>query len=106
MAVDREFYVYRFGRPRPGRTGGRTEGGRTGGRNTSKKDAKSTVCSSFFMKITKKIMFFFRRFASTGAQVPMFIAKMKNASKKDAKSIGFKSGDRASTDFYCSKINF
>ena len=43
MAVDREFYVYRFGRPRPGRTDGRadgdgrrtdgrTDGGRTGGR--------------------------------------------------------------------------
>ena len=32
MAVDREFYVYRFGRPRTGRTDGRTGGGRTGGR--------------------------------------------------------------------------
>ena len=32
MAVDREFYVYRFGRPRPGRTDGRAAGGRPGGR--------------------------------------------------------------------------
>ena len=32
MAVDREFYVYRFGRPRPGRTDGRADGRRADGR--------------------------------------------------------------------------
>ena len=32
MAVDREFYVYRFGRPRTGRTDGRADGRRADGR--------------------------------------------------------------------------
>ena len=39
MAVDREFYVYRFGRPRTGRTDGRTGGGRTGGRRADGRTA-------------------------------------------------------------------
>ena len=45
MAVDREFYVYRFGRPRPGwtdgRTGGRADGGRTDGRVDGRADGRT-----------------------------------------------------------------
>ena len=39
MAVDREFYAYRFGRPRPGRTDGRAEG-RTDGQTDGRVDGR------------------------------------------------------------------
>ena len=149
MAVDREFYVYRFGRPRPGRTDGRADGGgrktdgRTDGRRTGGRRAdgradrrkggrtggrtdhgcqrpggraagpilndSTTIFIDFHKKHPKKVCFSVVS-RPAEAQVPIFTGQMKKASKKCQKNTVFfaffKSGERASTDFYCSKFNF
>ena len=80
MAVDREFYVYRFGRPRTGRTDGRTgrraEGGRADGRRT-----QVPIFTAQMKKASKKRQknsCFFDFSNHAGAQVPIFTPKMKN----------------------------
>ena len=84
MAVDWEFYVYRFGRPRPGRTDGRadgarrrtdgrTEGGRADGRRADDFERQYNDFHRFSQKTSKNTVFFCR----------------------------FASGGSASTDFYC-----
>ena len=86
MAVDREFYVYRFGRPWTGRTDGRADG-RAGGRDDfewqyndfhrfHKKTRKNTLCFSVVSHPAE-------------AQVPIFTAQMKKASKKQQKNSCF-----------------
>ena len=137
MAVDRKFYVYRFGRPRPrrtdgradgagrttdgrtdgGRMGGRTAGGRTGGRKGGRTERptggraagtilndSTTIFIDFHKKHAKTLCFSVVS-RPAEAQVPIFTAQMTNASNK-YKKILFKSGERASTDFYRSKHNF
>ena len=111
MAVDREFYVYRFGRPRPGRTDGRadgdgrrtdgrTDGGRTGGRTEGgwaggRKGAAgmilndSTTIFIDFHKNHPKTLCFSVVSRPAEAQVPIFTGQMKKASKKRQKSIVF-----------------
>ena len=46
MAVDREFYVYRFGRPRTGRTDGRADGRRADGRTAGGRAAGTILNDS------------------------------------------------------------
>ena len=98
MAVDREFYVYRFGRPRTGRTdgrtGGRAEGGRADGGRTGERaagtilDDSTTIFIDFHKKHPKtRCLSFVSRPAE--AQVPIFTGQMKKASKKCKKSIVF-----------------
>ena len=92
MAVDREFYVYRFGRPRTGRTDGRADrrradGGRTGGRRADGRAAGTILNDSttIFIDVHKKLqktLCFSVVSRPAEAQVPIFIAKMKKASKK------------------------
>ena len=97
MAVDREFYVYRFGRPRTGRTdgrtggraGGRTDGGRTGGRAAGTILNDSTTIFIDFHKKHPKTLCFSVVSRPAEAQVPIFTAQMKKASKKCQKSIVF-----------------
>ena len=89
MAVDREFYVYRFGRPRTGRTDGRADGRRADGRAAGTILNDSTTIFIDVHKKHPKTLCFSVVSRPAGAQVPIFIAKMKNASKKDAKSNGF-----------------
>ena len=91
MAVDREFYVYRFGRPRTGRTdgrtggraeGGRADGGRTGGRAAGPILYESTTIFIDFHKRHAKTLCFSVVSRPAEAQVPIFTAQMKKASKK------------------------
>ena len=99
MAVDREFYVYRFGRPRTGRTdgrtGGRSEGGRADGERTAGGRAAgpilndSTTIFIDFHKKHPKTLCFSVVSRPAEAQVPIFTAQMKKASKKCQKSIVF-----------------
>ena len=153
MAVDREFYVYRFGRPRPGRAdgggrrtdgrtdGGRTDGGRKGGRTEGRTDGRAeagrtggggrtegaraggrkggptggrrpgrartdgrtgghvpaagtilndstTIFIDFHKKLQKTFCFSVVS-RPAEAQVPIFTAQMKKASKKKLKNIVF-----------------
>ena len=97
MAVDREFYVYRFGRPRTGRTDGRADGrtggradvGRTGGRaaGTILNDS-TTMFIDFHKKTRKNIVFFFWRVASGGSAGTDFYSShekgIQNTSKIDS----------------------
>ena len=102
MAVDREFYVYRFGRPRTGRTDGRTvrtgggraggrraDGGRTGGRAAGPILNDSTTIFIDFHKKHPKTLCFSVVSRPAEAQVPIFTAQMKKASKKCQKSTVF-----------------
>ena len=104
MAVDREFYVYRFGRPRTGRTDGRADGrradGRTGGRRVpghGRADGRaagtilndSTTIFIDFHKKHPKTLCFSVVSRPAEAQVPIFTAQMKKASKKCQKSTVF-----------------
>merc|ERR1712023_249583 len=94
MAVDREFYVYRFGRPRTGRTDGRTgrrqaDGGRTGGRTAGPILNDSTTIFIDFHKKHPKTLCFSVVSRPAEAQVPIFTGQMKKASKKCQKSIVF-----------------
>ena len=91
MAVDREFYVYRFGRPlADGRTGGRcrtddgrADGGRTaGGRAAGTILDDSTTMFIDFPKKNQKTLCFSVVSRPAEAQVPIFTAQMKKASKK------------------------
>ena len=91
MAVDREFYVYRFGRPRTGRTGGqaeggRADGGRTGGRAAGPILYDSTTIFIDFHKTQPKTRCFSVVSRPAEAQVPIFTAQMKKASKKRQKT--------------------
>ena len=98
MAVDREFYVYRLGRPRTGRTdgraGGRTAGGRrtddgrTGGRAAGTILNDSTTIFIDFHKKTKNIMFFCR-FASGGRASTDFYSSNEKGVQKMSKNIVF-----------------
>ena len=98
MAVDREFYVYRFGRPRTGRTDGRTGGGRTGGRADGGRtggraagtilDESTTILIEFLKKHPKTVCFSVVS-RPAEAQLPIFTGQMKKASKKRQKSIVF-----------------
>ena len=97
MAVDREFYVYRFGRPRTGRTDGRTGGGRTGGRQVpghgradGRADGRAagtilndstTIFIDFHKKHAKTLCFSVVSHPAE-AQVPIFTGQMKKATKK------------------------
>ena len=74
MAVDREFYVYRFGRPRTGRTGGRAAG-------TILNDS-----TTIFIDFQPKTYGFSVVSHPAEAQVPIFTAQMKKASKKCQKT--------------------
>ena len=88
MAVDREFYVYRFGRP--GRTDGRADGaGRPGGRaaGTILNDS-TTIFIDVHTKL-QKILCFSVVSRPAEAQVPIFTAQMKKASTKCQKSTVF-----------------
>ena len=97
MAVDREFYVYRFGRPRPGRTDGRADGrtagarprpgGRADGRAAGTILNDSTTIFIEFHKKTQKTLCFSVVSRPAEAQVPNFTAQMKKASKKNQKEI-------------------
>ena len=104
MAVDREFYVYRFGRPRTGRTDGRADGrradgrtaggrradgGRTGGRAAGPILNDSTTIFIDFHKKHPKTLCFSVVSRPAEAQVPIFTAQMKKASKKHQKNIMF-----------------
>ena len=84
LAVDREFMY--IGSAGPGRADGRTDG-RTDGGRTILNDS-TTIFIDFHKKHPKTLCFSVVSHPA-GAQVPIFIAKMKNASKKDAKSTGF-----------------
>ena len=90
MAVDREFYVYRFGRPRTGRTDGRADGrradGRTGGRAAGTILNDSTTIFIDFHKTIKKTLCFSVVSHPADAQVPIFTAQMKKGSKKCQKN--------------------
>ena len=112
MAVDREFYVYRFGRPRPGRTDGRADGGgrktdgrtdgrrtggrRVGGRADRRKGGRAgpilndstTIFIDFHKKHPKTLCFSVVSHPAE-AQVPIFTAQMKKASKKCQKNTMF-----------------
>ncbi len=108
MAVDREFYVYRFGRPRTGRTDGRadgrTGGGRTGGRRVpghgradGRADGRaagtilndSTTIFIDFHKTQQNTLCFSVVSHPAEAQVPIFSGQMKKASQKRQKSTVF-----------------
>ena len=89
MAVDREFYVYRFGRPRTGRTDGRTGGGRAGGRAAGTILNDSTTIFIDFHKKHAKTLCFSVVSHPAGAQVPIFTGQMKKASKKHQKTRAF-----------------
>ena len=110
MAVDQEFYVYRFGRPRPGRTDGRADGGgrktdgRTDGRRTGGRRAdgradrrkggraagpilndSTTIFIDFHIKHQTNLVFVCR-FASDGSTSTDFYSSnekgVQNTSKK------------------------
>ena len=94
MAVDREFYVYRFGRPRPGRTDGRadgdgrrtdgrTDGGRTGGRAGGRDDFERQYNDfhRFSQKASKNTVFFCR-FASGGSASTDFYSSNEKGVQK------------------------
>ena len=104
MAVDREFYVYRFGRPRTGRTDGRADGrradGRTGGRRVpghgradGRADGRaagtilndSTTIFIDFHKNIKKNNVFFCRFASGGSASTDFYSSNEKGVQKMSK---------------------
>ena len=99
MAVDREFYVYRFGRPRTGRTdgrtGGRAEGGRADGGRTAGGRAAGTILNdstTIFIDVHKKhskTLCFSVVSRPAEAQLPIFTGQMKKVSKKRQKSIMF-----------------
>ena len=73
-----------------GRKAGRADGGRTeGGRAAGVISNDSTTIFIDFHKNPPKTLCFSVVSRPAGAQVPIFIAKMKNASQKDTKSIGF-----------------
>ena len=100
MAVDREFYVYRFGRPRTGRTdgrtGGRAEGGRADGGRTAGGRADGRTAGGR------------RADGRTGGrddferQYNDFHRFSQKASKNTVFFCRFASGGSASTDFYSS----
>ena len=94
MAVDREFYIYRFGRPRPGRTDGRADRRRAGGRTAGGRAAgtildDSTTIFIYFHKKHPKTLCFSVVSRPAEAQLPIFTGQMKKASKKRQKSIVF-----------------
>ena len=94
MAVDREFYIYRFGRPWPGRTDGRADRRRAGGRTAGGRAAgpilnDSTTIFIDFHKKHPKTLCFSVVSRPAEAQVPIFTAQMKKASKKCQKSTVF-----------------
>ena len=78
-------YVYRFGRPRPGRTdgrkGGRRADGRTDGRAEGRFEAQVPIFTGQMKKASKKrqkSIVFFDFSNHAGSQVPIFTPKMKN----------------------------
>ena len=97
MAVDREFYVYRFGRPRTGRTDGRADGQRADGRTTSgqadgRADGRkagtilndsTTIFIDFHKK--QKNTVFFCRFASGGSASTDFYSSNEKGVQKMSK---------------------
>ena len=99
MAVDREFYVYRFGRPRTGRTDGRTGGRAEGGRAAGGRPAGGRAAGTILDDSTTIFIDFHKKHPKTlcfsvvsrpaEAQVPIFTAQMIKASKKCQKSIVF-----------------
>ena len=91
MAVDREFYVYRFGRPRTRRTDGRADGRRADGRTAGGRAAGTILNDSttIFINFHKKTSGFSVVSHPAELQVPIFTAQMKKASKKCQTSIGF-----------------
>ena len=90
MAVDREFYVYRFGRPRTGRTDGRADGRAAG---TILNDS-TTIFIDFHKKHPKTLCFSVVS-RPAEAQVPIFTAQMKKASKKHQKTVFFDFSNQA-----------
>ena len=91
MAVDREFYVYRFGWPRTGRTGGRAEGGRadggrTGGRTAGTILNDSTPIFIDFHKKTTNNNVFLCRFASGGSASTNFYSSNEKGVQKTSKN--------------------
>ena len=89
MAVDREFYVYRFGRPRTGRTDGRADGQTAGGRAAGTILNESTTVFIDVHKKHQKTICFSIVSRPAEAQLPIFTGQMKKASKKRQKSIVF-----------------
>ena len=79
MAVDREFYVYRFGRPQPGRTDGRADdrGPRPGGRTAGTILNDSTTNFSDFHKTTQLSNALLAFAINSRARVPIITPKMK-----------------------------
>ena len=65
----------------------RADGGRTDGGRVSLND--STIIFIVFYETCQNTLCFSVASHPAGAQVPIFIPKMENASNKDAKSIGF-----------------
>ena len=116
LAVDREFMYIGSAGPGPGgRAEGRADGrmgGRAGGRADGRTDGRAAGLilndsTTIFIDVHKKqqnTLCFSVISHRTGAQVSIFIAKMKTWLRKHAKSIVFfcvfKSPERASTDFY------
>ena len=86
MAVDREFYVYRFGRPRTGRTDGRADGRRADGRTAGgeRADGRTGGRDDFERQYND-----FHRFSQKASKNTVFFCR-------------FASGGSASTDFYSS----
>ena len=114
MAVDQEFYVYRFGRPQTGRTDGRrADGKRTGGRQ-----ADGPAAGTILNDSTTIFIDFHNKHQNTlcssvvshpaEAQVPIFTAQMKRASEKCQKSIlffDFSNHTRAQVPIFVPKMN-
>ena len=88
MAVDREFYVYRFGRPRPGRTDGRAEGRIDGGRADGRADRRKGCFERqyndfhrFFQKTTKNDTVFWLSESCGGASTDFYSSNEKCVQK-------------------------
>ena len=89
MAVDREFYVYRFGQPwADGRMGGRTgegrvdgrTGGRTGGRDIL--SDSTTIFIDVHKKHRKNAVFFCRFASGRGASTDFYSSNEKGVQKR------------------------
>ena len=100
MTVDREFYVYRFGRPWPGRTDGRAElpkagrradGWRTGGRAGGRQGRFERQYNDFhrFSQTTSKNNVFFCRVASGGSASTDCYSSNEKGVHKTLKNIMF-----------------
>ena len=101
MAVDREFYVYRFGRPRTGQTDGRADGRRADGRTAGARprpggradgrvagtilNDSTTIFIDFHNKHHKNPVFFCR-FASSGSASTDFYSSNEKGVQKTLKN--------------------